>query len=370
MFWSDTMFKIIKAITGAIFAFVLMFLTVIVYLNALRVMDFRTQRTHIRSLDAFYEDYETLDESVYTSFIMNSDLRLNEVRFIASHNSYKKNVPGIGFIAIGLGENFDEARSLRYETNTLTEQLIAGIRSFEFDIRYRQGNYEMVHVPLVDHRSHAIDFQLALEEVRRYSENHPNHLPITLLIEIKDDWMILDPFLDDYDEAAFDVLDNIIEVTLNEHLFRPSDMLNDDTLRYTIINDGWPTVEALLGKIIVIKHPSQYTTMYVERDESLMTLSMFPGVYANHVDKEYASFVVNNSPDVEIIRELVDQGFIVRTRSDANLEIDLERMQNALESGAQIITTDYFPNHNFINENHVVTFEDGYTIDLNPILEP
>ncbi len=344
------------------------FIMLILYFQTLRVIDFTMQSRRISSLTEAYKTMDILDEHAFVGAQSTESLRLNEMRFIASHNSYKKYVPWFGYIAIGLGEDFDEANSLRYQTNTLTEQLFDGIRSFELDVRYKNGAYEVVHVPLVDHRSHAIDFALALEEIRIFSENNPNHLPITLLLEIKDDWMILDPWLDDYDAEAFDVLDEIIIDQLKNHLLMPNAMLeNHDTLSTTISEDGWPLIDDLRGKILVVKHPSKYTQMYVDRDQTLQTLAMFPGVYSGGADAHYASFVVHNSPEVDVINALVKQGLIVRTRADSTLKIDSDRRTRAFESGAQIITTDFYPNHQINPSYYVVVFEHGYTMIENHI---
>jgi len=63
---------------------------------------------------------------------------------------------------------------------------------------------------------------------------------------------------------------------------------------------------------------------------------------------EAAFFNIDSAlTDFDRIRRLVDEGFMVRTRADADTvearAHDGRRMKAALASGAQIISTDYYP---------------------------
>jgi hypothetical protein len=58
-------------------------------------------------------------------------------------------------------------------------------------------------------------------------------------------------------------------------------------------------------------------------------------------DSPEASFIIRNEPEDEDIESLVKQGFIVRTRADADCIVSDERKNSALASGAQIVSTDY-----------------------------
>ena len=61
-----------------------------------------------------------------------------------------------------------------------------------------------------------------------------------------------------------------------------------------------------------------------------------------------AAFMVINDPvtDQDHIKKMVELGYIVRTRSDANTHEartnDYSRFKAALSSGAQVISTDYY----------------------------
>lgn len=339
------MLKTFKIVLIFIFGFVALFLLILSYFSLIRMNDIRLQNRHLRRLADYYAtEYVPLDESTWIDVdVTDPTLALHDIRLLATHNSYKKTGSALGRLFVGLGENFDEARSLRYGYQPLTDQLESGIRSMEWDVRLRNGQFEITHVPLVDNSGVAPVLEPALQEIKLFSEHHPDHIPIILLFEIKYDWMILDPLLDTIGSAELIALDALLEAVLGQHLFRPSDLFDGSvtTLRETIQNDGWPTVQSLLGKVIIVLHPGRPTQPYVALDPSLMSQSMFPAVDASGINDDHAAFVVHNNVDVEAISNLVDMGFIVRTRIDSGLVFDQDRFNDALASGAQILTSDF-----------------------------
>jgi len=82
---------------------------------------------------------------------------------------------------------------------------------------------------------------------------------------------------------------------------------------------------------------------------------------------------VMNDPvrDEAKIRDLVRQGFMVRTRADADTKEaranDLSRFEAAQRSGAQVITTDYYIPDRSIDDRYIVRFEGGGLIRANPV---
>ncbi len=315
----------------------------------------------------YHENYQPIHDSSFVDYDFDhNDYKLNEVQYLATHNSYKGYGSEIGKFYVGLGDSFDEARAMRYSYHSLTSQLQNGIRSFELDLRYRGDDFELTHVPLVDARTNALKFDLALEEIRLYSDNNPNHLPIIVLMEIKDDWMILDPFLNEYDEDAFIKLDTLISDTFGDALFNPSDLIQPDkSLKQTIQTLGWPDLDSLIGKVIFVMHPSKFVPTYYEMDTTLLSQSMFPGVDFNNLDKDYASFVVHNDPNVEVIQEMVADGLIVRTRIDANLTQNVEYHKNVVLSGAQILTSDFTIGRSDLDSSEAIYLDNAYTVIKN-----
>jgi hypothetical protein len=342
-----------------------LFVLLVGYLVVGRGNDLILQNVLIDRMEKIYQnDYEAVDDQVFADFdLASNNLRFNEIQMLATHNSYKKTGSDLGKLLIGLGDSFQMADALKYGYNDFTTQLQSGIRSMEWDIRLRRDRFELTHVPLVDSRSTAPVMSKALKEIKLYSDANPGHLPIVILIEVKTDWMILDPFLEDIESDDLDQLNQMIEDVLGETLFAPGDMIEEGmTLRETITTNGWPLLQEMLGRVVIVLHPSGFTTPYVDLDPTLATLSMFPGVYQDQKDQPHAAFIVHNDPNVAVIQGLVEEGFIVRTRIDEDLFFDQDRFDNALLSQAQILSSDYTVGRHDLDEKEMIDLGLGHTV--------
>ena len=364
--------KIAKIISITIGSILLVFIILVVYLSMIRVVDLAKQRGHMQQLETYYLENDLhFDDAFFTDFdVFDPSLRLNEIQYLATHNSYKKMGSSIGKFFVGLGDSFDEAKALRYEYHTFTKQLELGIRSFELDLRYRNNQFELTHVPLVDNASVAVDFLMALEEIALFQKHHPNHLPLLILLEIKSDWMMLDPFLQSFDASVFAKLDSMLSDVFQDGLFAPRDMLEDGkTLKETVQTSGWPKLNELLGKVVFIIHPhNTYVPMYYEMDETLQSQNMFLGVYQQQIEEDYASFIVHNDPNPEVIQPLINQNFIVRTRLDANLRIFTNDWESGIGSGAQILSSDFSIGRKDLHPEQVRYLDDLYIMIKNRYL--
>lgn len=349
--------KFLKIIIFTGLSLILLFILIVVRLYAIKINDIRLQNQHLDEIRQRYanDQYQPIDDADFLNFELTEDVRLNEIQMLASHNSYKKRGAPLGKLFVGLGDSFEEARALNYGYQDLTTQFSLGIRSMEFDLRLRKTTFMLTHVPLVDNSSVAPDFSKALEEMKLYSVNNPNHMPIIILMEIKNDWMILDHALQTMDQTDLEHLDELIKLKLGNSLFTPSEMIDDGlTLKETIQTSGWPSVESLLGKIIFVLHPGSFTDTYASIDTTNQSQSMFIGVYHTMLDRDYASFVVHNNPEVEVIKAMVEDGFMVRTRLDDSLVFDEARYQQGIDSGAQILTTDLLIGRSDISIDDVI----------------
>ncbi len=353
--------KVLKIIILCTSAIIFIMVAIIVRLYMVRGYDYSLQKRHVNELTSYYEkNHDSLDEGTFLDFdLTDENIRLNDVQYLATHNSYKKTGPAIGRFFIGLGDSFEEARALKYGYKNITEQLQLGIRSFELDLRYRKDTFEITHVPLVDASSQAVNFELLLDELLLFSNHQENHMPILVLIELKNDWMILDPLLKDIDQQALIKLDDMIKSKLEDKLFLPSNMVDEHTsLKEKIMNDGWPLVSQLANKFIFILHPGAFEQVYYDIDQTLQTQSMFIGSSYGQSYNDYASFFVHNDVDKEIISQLISDNFMVRTRIDSNLIFSQDRFQSAIESGAQILTTDFSIGRSDINLDDVIYLGD------------
>ncbi len=365
------MMKAIKIFLVAILSVVVLFLLIVFRLFAIKIYDSNVQNAHMRTLTSYYdsEDFEPIDETEFVNFdLSDTTIRLNEIQMLATHNSYKKTGSDIGRLFVGLGDSFEEARALKYGYKNLTDQFEAGVRSMEFDLRLRKTQFVLTHVPLVDNSSVAPDFSQALDEIYLFSSNHPNHIPIIILMEIKDDWMILDHALQDIESNDLENLNELLTDKLKDNLFTPNDMMETGkTLKETIQTTGWPTVNSLLGKVIFVLHPGSFTDMYHELDETLKTQPMFIGAYQDGIHEDYASFIVHNNPSVSEITPLIESNFIVRTRIDSNLVFNQDDFDQAILSGAQILTSDFLIGRKDIKTEDIIYFSDNKLIILkNP----
>ena len=263
---------------------------------------------------------------------------------IGSHNSYKKMGTELGKQMIALVEGKQEADLLRYGNHPITDQLNVGIRSFELDVRYRNNQFETTHVPLVDNSTTMLNLSKGFEEINLWSKANPNHMPIVILLELKSDWEILDPFLLTMTLAHVQELAALSETVFQDRLFKPSDLVAS----YMSIQDrlqtiGWPTLPELKGKVLIVLHASSLAKTYAETDLTSRSLALFSSIYESDKLLPYAAFVIHNHPEVEVIQSLLDLKLIVRTRIDSDLIIDPDIASQALSSGAQILSTDYHP---------------------------
>jgi hypothetical protein len=359
--------KAVKITIIALASLLTLFVLMVGYLSVGRANDNMLHKVHLSRLEKIYEDGHTpLDDSVFADFDpVTSTLHFNHIRMLATHNSYKKTGSDLGKLLVGLGDSFEMADALRYGYNDLATQLDSGIRSMEWDIRLRRGRFELTHVPLVDSRSVAPVMENALEEISLWSENNPAHLPLVILIEIKTDWMVLDPFLEDITDDDLQGLDDMVGDVLGDALVRPSDLMAEGlSLMETVTSQGWPMVRDMLGKVAVVLHPSQFTEPYVNLDLTLQSQAMFPAVYDDATDRAHAAFVIHNDPVVESIRALVDRGFVVRTRVDADLVYTDESFDDAIRSGAQILSSDFTIGRSDLDRDLMIAFEGGLTVTM------
>ena len=280
-------------------------------------------------------------------------LRYDELQVIATHNSYNLAPTWLQTEVIRLVEP-SQAPALQYDHATLTEQLDAGIRSFELDARWDGEHFWSVHVPLVGNRATAPDLALGLEEIALWSARHPGHLPISIMVEVKDDYTFLDPTLRDFDAAAADALDALVEAQLGERLFSPDDLAGG----------AWPTVGELRDRVL----------LYFGDNETVRELSLdgHPGLEGRSIFTSSktgaadARFAIIDDPRDPLLATALADGVIVRTRADADLATGAEQRDAALASGAQIVSTDFPPSEPQKDTGYLVEFAGGALVRALP----
>ena len=278
-------------------------------------------------------------------------MRINQLQFIGTHNSYHVRLKPSRFA------------SLNYSHAPLDVQLDRGVRSVELDLHDRAGTFEVCHIVKIDEGSTCRRLSDGLETVRKWSDAHPGHLPISFLFELKKDGVSFDPRIRPFDASSLDRLDDLLQsVFPASRCLRPDDVRRGAaTLREAVEKHGWPTLAVSRGKVFFILHDNgPLRDAYVKGHPSLRGRVMF--VRSDESRDDAATLVLDDPRDPEIPR-LVSAGFFIRTRADADLHTDRpgkpSRLKAALASGAQIVSTDFPTGEPQAGTGYLVEFAKG-----------
>ena len=156
--------------------------------------------------------------------------------------------------------------------------------------------------------------------VKRWSDAHPHHMPITILTELNDTSYNLPTPILPWDGPAMDQLDAEIR-----SVFPPRDVITPDlvrgrhaTLAEAVTTDGWPTIDSVRGKVMfVMDNAGSYRDTYTAGHPTLEHREIFTNSAVGRPD---AAFIKLNDPigDNATIRSVVAAGYVTRTRADAD----------------------------------------------------
>ncbi|WP_299268534.1 Ca2+-dependent phosphoinositide-specific phospholipase C [uncultured Psychrosphaera sp.] len=303
---------------------------------------------------------------------------LNDFQVIGSHNSYKRLMPKqmMNYIA---GYDSRTAENINYYHDTLTAQLDLGLRHLEIDVlldpdggkfsqpsaesiinkpllnekqrqQLKQKGLKVLHIPDIDFLSHCTLFTQCLEQLLHWSENNPKHFPVTILLNVKESKA---KFVDGVSPLTFTqndytALDNEIKKVLTTEKLITPDVIRGElpSLEQAILTNGWPSIESLKGQFLfVFDGNSRQRDLYRKDHPSLSERVMFASFEPGQPE---AAYLIMNDPIKQFnqIKQRVEQGYMVRTRADANLSNNnsqrTKRRQAAFNSGAQVISTDFY----------------------------
>ena len=145
------------------------------------------------------------------------------------------------------------------------------------------------------------------------------------------------------------------------------------TLDEAVRTLGWPTLGASRGKVLFCLDNGGKRRTYLEGHPVLEGRVLFTNAVAGSAD---AAFVEQNDPrqDPALIPGLVQTGYIVRTRADADTEQarsgDTADRDAALASGAQYVSTDYPIANPLFGTGYFVAIPDGVPGRCNPVNAP
>jgi hypothetical protein len=307
------------------------------------------------------------EEKRPSAYPLDNALRLNQVQVLATHNSYhiQQDVP------------IPASQTTQYTHAPLDQQLDAqGVRGFEIDVvNAPDGQFPVVHTPVVDATSNCTPLAQCLTVVSQWSRSHPGHVPIFILIEPKNDDIdfVIDPSLHRFDAAGLDQLDAVVRSSLGRQLITPDSVRgNSTTLREAVTGKGWPALAKTRGKVLVaLNTGGEIRDAFLQGHPSLEKRAMF----VTAAEQSPAAAVIKlDEPDEARIQQLVQQGFIVRTRADADLiearNHDVTRREIALRSGAQIVSTDFEVPVPAIGGDYVVQMPGGTPARCDPVNAP
>ena len=285
-------------------------------------------------------------------------LRINQLQFVGSHNSYKKAMLPEHMAAL---EDLDPqaAAALAYAHIPLNEQLDSGIRKLELDLFYEPGSDDFVvgHIQVIDMQTHCATLRACLRQLKSWSLLNPGHIPVWISFNAKDSSVegLPDPHL--FDLVAFSSLDALLVEELGAKLILPQKILTDS-------GPVWPYIDDVRGTfLVVLDEGGRKRELYLEGDKHRV---MFTTVAPPH---RAAAIQIINDPvdDFSLIQSRVRAGYMVRTRADANtLEAripDTVRRSKAFASGAQAISTDYYQDSNPFQTDYSVK----PVISCNPV---
>jgi hypothetical protein len=344
-------------------------------------------------------------------------IKLNQIQIIGSHNSYKKLPdPRVMKFMMKMRKRLgDAADPLRIDYGHLpfdSQFADYGVRGLEIDIyndpkggnlykrkinafvrgvpvksgiaELKKPGFKVLRIKDVDYLTNYYTFRESLIALKRWSDANPKHLPIFVNLEPKtagpaDESGTL-RFLGfkrviPFDASAYDSVDAEIKSVFGNDLIS---ILTPDRLRGSYpslkemaLHNGWPSLDQSRGKIIFILLGGSKED-YLKGHPALTGRAMC--VYGSPGKGETAFIMQDESiGDSANIVKLIKQGYIVRTRSDIETidarSNDPHRKLAAMQSGAQIISTDYYKPDLRLS-SFEVRWEGRHVGRVNPVLLP
>lgn len=276
-------------------------------------------------------------------------LSLVDAQVVGTHNSYHVDTTGLA--------------AWEYTHAPLDEQIVdLGVRQFEIDTYWEDGRWVVLHIPLIDAGTTCETFELCLQDLVTGSEALGPHLPVLILVEVKQV----------HDEAAAErlaALDALlVDVLGTDHLIRPSDIGGNSADLGGGMSAGWPVLEGQRGRFIPVLHDGGdwAATARANPPEALF-LDAFGDLSA-----PWAAYHSMNDAYDPRIAEVVSAGHLVRTRADSDTNEaragDTSTRDAALASGANFVSTDFPSPHP--ETGYVVEMPGGEPARCNPVSAP
>lgn len=331
------------------------------------------------------------DATTTTSEPVADAVRMNELQVLGSHNSYHQ-PPVEQVLATVAALAPDLLGELDYGHLPIPEQLETyGVRQLELDVYpdpeggayaerpsleivglptasgeplLDEPGFKVQHIVDLDFNTSCVTLVRCLQQVEDWSADHPDHLPIMILLEAKEDSLATvtaDLGIDlsssgialtqtqPWTRELFDDLEaEILSVFDRDQLITPDEVRGDAaTLEEAVLaGDAWPTLDDARGRVLFsLVDTDVRRDTYVGDATSLQGRLLFTSSEEGRPD---AAFLRLDDPivDADRIRAAVAAGYLVRTRTDLPgvqaAAGDTTLRDAALASGAQYVSTDYY----------------------------
>ncbi|MEU4697658.1 phosphatidylinositol-specific phospholipase C1-like protein [Nonomuraea dietziae] len=338
-----------------------------------------------------------------------SDVRINQIQTIATHNSYHREVTdaekdvqrktdanwwNLQYSHAALPHQFASQRVRGIELDVFpdpqgglySKPLVrrdAGLPPLD-DPDLTKPGFKVLHWGDHDYATTCSALVTCLRQVRDWSDANPGHVPITILTELK----TTDPAKEavggaksgPWTAALLDALDTEIRTVFpDDRLITADDVRRPGlSLEESVLRHGWPRLSDSRGKVLFFmdNQSAAVQTPYLAGRPNLEGRVLFTNSRPGRPD---AAFIGWNDPlgaNTAQIQDFVRRGYYVRTRSDVPFTEarsgDTTRLKAALDSGAQMISTD-FPVIGLSARNgsdYVAELPGGAIARCNPLVAP
>ncbi|MDJ0343766.1 Ca2+-dependent phosphoinositide-specific phospholipase C [Streptomyces sp. H10-C2] len=222
------------------------------------------------------------------------------------------------------------------------------------DPAYAAPGFKVLHWADHDYGTSCVSLTICLRQVKQWSDAHPGHVALPILLELKRTDPAMEarggPKSPPWTTAMLDALDAEIRAVLpDDATITPDDLRRPGrTLEASVLAYGWPGVGATRGQVMFLMDNQDQMIQDAYRAggrDSLQGRVLFTNSRPGRAD---AAFVEWNDPtgtNTATIQDFVRRGYYVRTRADEPFAQaaagDTARLRAALDSGAQMISTDF-----------------------------
>jgi hypothetical protein len=267
----------------------------------------------------------------------------------------------------------------RFAKPALAERLSEAGQSLEAPVdptgELTRPGLKVLHVPDIDWRTTCRTFRACLSELKRWSDQHPNHFPILIVLDLKSEGAKIDTGAYQTEILPFgpseirSVETEIQSVMTSRDLYTPDQLRNGHgSIRERIVQDGWPALRAFRGKFLfILSNPAlvdAYRGGNINLGGRLLFADLEPG-------DPSAAFVERLDPKDPAIPKLQRDGYIVQTfadyRTTAARTGNPDGLIAALMSGASSISTDYISDDRRFSAYHVELGRRSRYVELRPV---